>query len=213
MEEQGRRGARLYDAFLAEFLDIIQIGADEARSGFLGGVELAPGARLLDVGIGTGGNFAYLLSMNRELDLYGIDISIEMLQRCQRKLSKLRKTIDLVVGFAEHIPFRTGTFDVVMHAGAINEFRDPAAALLETTRVAAPGAQIVVADEWLTAENIDTDIGRRLLKAFPSLPTRSSPPESSVPQGVTDVKVQSIWNGFGFRLNFRKPCDTSDTTA
>lgn len=205
MEEQGRTGARLYDVFLAHFLDILGVEADAARAAYLDHIKLPPGARILDVGIGTGGNFVHLLQRLPDLELFGVDISAEMLRQCRRKLAKLDKAIDLTVGFAEHLPYQSNTFDAVMHVGAINEFKDPAAALTEMTRVAAPGAPIVVADEWLTEENMNTTMGKSLIQAFPSLPPRSSPPEAAVPEGMEEVAVDSIWGGYGFCLRFRKP--------
>jgi ubiquinone/menaquinone biosynthesis C-methylase UbiE len=208
MEKQGRRGARLYDAFLEHFLDILKLTPAQARDEFLSHLKLRLGAWILDVGIGTGGNFARLLERRRDLELFGLDISIEMLRQAERKLAKLTKAVDLSVAFAERLPFRPNTFDAVIHVGAINEFHDPGAALTEMTRVAAPGAQIMVADEWMTDENMSKPEGQKLLKAFPSLPPRSTPPTEAVPDGAVDVALDRVWAGYGYVLRFRKPASS-----
>ena len=205
MEREARRGAALHETFLGHFLDILGLGPDEARADYLGQLGLRPGARFLDVGAGTGWDYAYLAKHIEGLDFYGLDISIEMLLQCRKKLVGAGAQGDLFVGFAERLPFRSNTFDAVLHVGSLNEFRDPHVALLEMARVAAPGAPVVVADEWLNKENLQDAVGKRLLQAFPSLPRDSAPPRAAVPEGMMDVKLERIWNGFGYCLRFRKP--------
>lgn len=205
MEEQAKKGARLHHCFLARFLEILEIGPDAARAAYMEQLELIPSARVLDVGVGTGWDFAYLLSKTRDAQLFGLDISIDMLHQCRRKLDKLGVQPELFLGFAEHLPFQADTFDVVFHTGSINEFKDQRLALGEMTRVAKPGTRIVVADEWMTAENSGQTIGRRLLKAFPSLPRNVTPPTDCVPSGMRDIRIDTIWGGYGYCLQFRKP--------
>lgn len=205
MEREARRGAALHEAFLGHFLDILGLEPDTARAQYLGHLGLRRGARLLDVGAGTGWDFSYLVEQMGSIDFFGLDISIEMLDRCMRKFMKLAAPGDLFVGFAERLPFRSNSFDAVLHVGSLNEFRDPHVALSEMARVAAPGAAVVVADEWLTGENLRNPIGRRLTRAFPSLPRTSAPPLEAIPEGMEEVKVERIWNGFGYCLRFRKP--------
>lgn len=205
MEEQARKGARLHDVFLARFLELLELDPDTARAAYLQYLGLQAGSRVLDVGVGTGWDYSYLLERTPNLELFGLDTSVEMLRQCRRKLTGLNTTAELYVGFAEHLPFRSDSFDAVLHVGSINEFHDPHTALLEMARVAAPGAPVVVADEWLTEENLEQTTGQRLIEAFPSLPTRSSPPDGAVPDGMQDVGLDTIWHGYGYCLHFRKP--------
>ena len=53
----------------------------------------------------------------------------------------------LFEGEAEHLPFRSESFDCVFHVGGINFFNDKGRALRELVRVAKPGVKIVVVDE------------------------------------------------------------------
>lgn len=205
MEEQARKGARFYDLLLNQFLEILDISPNDARAEYMERLELTPKAKILDIGVGTGAELSYLWPKTKSAELYGLDISIEMLRQCQRKVEKIKAHIELFLGFAERLPFKDNTFDVVFHTGSINEFRDQQTAIYEMIRVAKAGTLIVIADEWLTAENTRQTIGRQLVEAFPSLPRDVIPPIEYIPAKMEEKKVDTIWRGYGYCLQFRKP--------
>jgi ubiquinone/menaquinone biosynthesis C-methylase UbiE len=117
-------------------------GERRARDVVLSQLPTSPGLRLLDVAIGDG---VYTSWLPRDWSIVGIDVSTTQLAACQRR--NAGRDLRLVLGEAEHLPFRDGEFDAVLSNGGFNHFRDPEAALREMARVAKPGAPVVIADE------------------------------------------------------------------
>jgi ubiquinone/menaquinone biosynthesis C-methylase UbiE len=107
-------------------------------------LEVKGGDSVLETSVGTGLNFKYL---PRGVSLTGIDLSPEMLTRCQTNLRRRGLQGDLFLGNAECLPFADESFDVVFHVGGINFFNDRAKAIREMIRVAKPGSRILIADE------------------------------------------------------------------
>ena len=97
---------------------------------------VAVGARVLDVGAGTG------LAGERYLGdgaiVVSLDPSAGMLRRARE-----RTTIP-VIGFAEDLPFLEDTFDLVVVRQVLH-YAEPAAALAEVARVLVPGGRVCVA--------------------------------------------------------------------
>jgi ubiquinone/menaquinone biosynthesis C-methylase UbiE/uncharacterized protein YbaR (Trm112 family) len=205
MEEQARKGARFYDYFVAKTAQVFGVTPDDARAEYLERLEIRPQATILDVGVGTGGELGYLWCKTSGVQMFGVDISIEMLHECRRRMAKLSAHAELFVGFAERLPFKDNTFDVVFHAGSINEFKDQRAAIEEMIRVAKPGTRIVVTDEWLTEENIQQPIGQWLVRTFPSLSRNAEPPVHCMPSDMKEITVDAICQGYGYCIQFRKP--------
>ena len=74
---------------------------------------------------------------------------------------------------------------------------------IEQTLVA--GTRIVVADEWLTTQNTQTPIGRRLRETYPSMTIDPEPPIDLLPEGVLEKHMSVIFKGFGYCVTWRKP--------
>jgi SAM-dependent methyltransferase len=100
------------------------------------------GARVLDVGCGTG---LWLEAQARAfpaLSVAGVDPSPAMLARAAARLPRA----DLRVAPAEAIPHPDAAFDVVASRFAYHHFRDLARALDELARVLAPGGLLHLAN-------------------------------------------------------------------
>lgn len=114
----------------------------EERLQFAG---LAPDQLVLDVGCGPG---AFVLAAAPRVRLArGIDLTAEMLAqalRFQREAGITHARFDL--GDAEHLPYASGTFDLVSCHFAYHHLPDPGAAFRETVRVAKRDGRIFVAD-------------------------------------------------------------------
>ncbi len=204
--EQTRAAARFYDFIsVQQFLEIIGLTVDEAREEYLQRLELRPGARLLDIGAGTGAELIHVARRTPELEMHGVDISIDMLLHCRRKLTRAGLSARLYVALAERLPFADESFDVVFHTGAFNEFLDKRGAIEEMIRVARPGTRIVITDEWLTSENTRTPIGHRLRATYPSMTLDASPPIDLVPDDMVEKSMTEVFRGFGYCVEFRKP--------
>jgi len=104
---------------------------------------LQPGLTVLDIGCGTGSQLRYY--SDSECEIYGIDLSRPMLGLAK---SKLGDQAFLAVGDAIRIPYPAQTFDLVISSLFIHQL-DPAlrsAMMIETSRVAKPGGQILLVD-------------------------------------------------------------------
>jgi len=100
------------------------------------------GARVLDVGCGTGEE-AVALSRLGAGRTYAIDMRREMMQLATEQLPG-NSTIILVQGDATRLPFRSDTFDVAISRNSMEHFQDPAAILAEIQRVLRPRGRFFV---------------------------------------------------------------------
>lgn len=91
---------------------------------------LAAGAagRVLDLGCGTGRNFPLYDGKTKAM---GIDPCIETLQAARRRAPG----VPLVLGVAERLPFRDGSFDTAVSGLVLCSVEDPHRALGELRRV------------------------------------------------------------------------------
>jgi len=90
--------------------------------------------RSVEVGVGTG-RFASRLGLR-----VGLEPSLSM-----AKLAKARG-VEVVQGFAERMPFRSGTLDVILMVTTLRNVGDLAMALSESARVLRPRGVLVLAD-------------------------------------------------------------------
>jgi len=133
-----------YDLWEIVYAGLTHGGRDNARAELLEPLTVKPGARVLEISIGTGVNLRYLPA---EAEYHGLDISWKMLQTARRKLPGWKRSATLYHGIAEDLPFCDASFDVVYHIGGINFFTEPAKAVAEMIRVAKPGATVMYGDE------------------------------------------------------------------
>jgi len=106
-------------------------------------LDLAPGARVLEVGTGTG-LVAGQLSRKTGCNVVGLDLSDQMLSQARRNLAArgLWPAVQLVEGQAESLPFAGGVFDAVVFTFLLRYVVDPLATLYELARVVKPGGQV-----------------------------------------------------------------------
>lgn len=97
---------------------------------------------ILDVGTGTGSLLERLHSLYPGARLTGVDIALNMCLRTRQKLGAICQAVN---GDAERLPFRTGVFDLVVSASALQWVGDISAALHEFRRVVRPGGDICLA--------------------------------------------------------------------
>jgi ubiquinone/menaquinone biosynthesis C-methylase UbiE len=101
---------------------------------------LAPGARVADLGCGSG-TFTALLA-RRGYDCVGLDISTKLLVVGRRKYPG----IEFVEGDIERLPFHDASFDGVLLSGVVHHFPDPSRCAAEVCRVLRPQGRFVAFD-------------------------------------------------------------------
>ena len=101
--------------------------------------------KILDIATGTG-DLAIALAETGAEQIIGLDISKGMLEVGQKKIvaKNLDKTIQMVLGDGEHLPFDNNYFDAITIAFGVRNFEDLEQGLKEILRVLKPGGILAV---------------------------------------------------------------------
>lgn len=173
----------------------------QMRRQFIRELEAPPVARVLEVSVGTGANLSYF---GPTIDLFGLDVSWNMLRKCARKVKAGGLNAQLFQGEAERLPFCDGVFDSVFCCGAINFFRDQARAVEEMVRVAKPGTRILILGATQKAVPIWYKNNRLVRWYFLETTRPGVRPIDLVPGAATTIQFREIGAGMGYCLTFRK---------
>ncbi len=99
----------------------------------------------LDLGCGTGEMLKLILQKDRHKELYGIDLSEEMLAVAN---AKLPEQVRLFLGDSESLPFPDNSFDVVYCNDSFHHYPAPQKVLREVHRVLKQGGTFLMGDCW-----------------------------------------------------------------
>jgi ubiquinone/menaquinone biosynthesis C-methylase UbiE len=193
---------RMYDRF-SGFYDLATLGYAWLKNGnerkrliqYLSFLDIKNGDKVIEISIGTGRNIKYL---NPGADYYGVDISLGMLKKCQKKMKKLKREITLIQAEAESLPIKEESFDVVFSAGGFNFFNDPSKAVSEMLRIAKSGSKILITDE--------TEKLRQKFKKnefYNNIEIRN--PAEYLPDFCKNIEYKEICDGDLYVLTFYKP--------
>ena len=104
-----------------------------------------PDSSLLDVGCGSGILIQKLLSLNRNMKLYGLDITPKMVEVAKRK-SENESSVEIALGSAIKMPYKNNSFDYVTCASSFHHHPDPLQSVKEMVRVLKPGGTLLILD-------------------------------------------------------------------
>jgi ubiquinone/menaquinone biosynthesis C-methylase UbiE len=160
------RSARLYDGNVEALFGGT---ADIMRRMVMPGIARAatrPGARVLDVGCGTGRLLLQLAVAFPTARLFGLDLSSPYLARA-RRVARRARSLSLVAENAEEMPFADATFDATISTFLFHELPRPARTRVasEMFRVTASGGTIAILD---SAQHRDGGELAPFLRRFPS---------------------------------------------
>jgi len=109
-------------------------------------LEIKPGDRVLEVGVGTGLN---LPLYPRDCEVTGIDISEGMLRKADERVRTYGMTnTRLMVMDASKLEFPENSFDRVIATYVISAVPDPVKTLLEMRRVCKPSGHLVILNHF-----------------------------------------------------------------
>jgi len=198
----------IYSAFSK--IGFLFIGTTDSRARREVLARLEPnGGKVLEVSIGPGVNLPFLLSSPSVSEIYGLDISIGQLNRCNALVRRRGWLVDLFLGNGEELPFKEESFDSVFHIGGINFFSNQQKAINEMIRVAKPGTKIIICDENESGAQWYEKFLPGFKGAFQGQREKVIAPVDLVPDTMLDLKLDNIWNGFMYCLEFRKPLITT----
>lgn len=129
----------------------------KARQRAIDMAAIKNGEKILEVAFGTGLNFVEILKRNPQGWVDGIDVSMKMLERARKRISKTgQKNYTLYLCDCRHLPFEDGTFDILMTQYLLDilPVEDFIPILLEFRRVLKDGGRIVLVnmtkgERWL----------------------------------------------------------------
>lgn len=100
---------------------------------------------ILDIATGTG-DLAILMAQTKADKIIGLDISAGMLEVGVQKIANknLSKTIEMVLGDSENIPFEDDYFDAITVAFGVRNFENLEKGLSEILRVLKPNGTFVI---------------------------------------------------------------------
>jgi phosphatidylethanolamine/phosphatidyl-N-methylethanolamine N-methyltransferase len=109
-------------------------------------MNINPGDKVLDVGVGTGLSLSLYPS---SCNVTGIDLSAEMLKKAKEKIDKYRfDHIDLIEMDASNLQFDDNTFDHVIATFVISVVPDPVKVIAEMKRVCKKTGKIVIVNHF-----------------------------------------------------------------
>jgi len=101
-------------------------------------------AKVLDVGCGTGKFVHKLWNVTKGIEIHGVDLSNEMIERARSKQGG--ESINFVVGDVENLPYESKTFDIVTCSNSFHHYPNQKKALSEMRRVLKDEGKLLIID-------------------------------------------------------------------
>lgn len=110
------------------------------------GLHIPPGAKVLEVGAGTGTSFP---AYPQHCEVTGIDLAPDMLARARQKIQQNGWThLKVMEMNALNLEFEENTFDYVMAFHVVTVVPDPIRMIAEAKRVCKTGGKIVIVNHF-----------------------------------------------------------------
>ena len=148
-----RRWAPVYDYTFGAFSTAGRRHAVEIINGSTG--------RVLEVGVGTG---LALPNYKKHLDIVGIDLAPEMLEKARErvKTERLTNVSGLYEMDASNLRFPDNSFDTVAAMYLITVVPDPQKVMLELARVTKPGGEVMLVNHFSQEEGVRGWVERQM---------------------------------------------------
>lgn len=162
-------------------------------------MNIQPGERVLEVGVGTGINLSLY---PKQATVTGIDFSSSMLEKArERAARKGLRNMRLLQMDAADLKFSDGSFDIVYAPYLISVVPDPVKVAREMRRVCRPGGRIIFLNHFLSPNAVLSRAERMIspftihigFKADLDLPAFLAQAELQ-PVSIEKVNVPRIWS-------------------
>jgi demethylmenaquinone methyltransferase/2-methoxy-6-polyprenyl-1,4-benzoquinol methylase len=133
---------------------ILSFGLDCGwRNKLISSSALEQGERVLDLCTGTADLILEFARHGKNVQILGLDLSLEMLQVGQKKLDAAGKSKEtlLIHGNALQLPFSSESFDVISVAFGLRNLTSIQTGLSEMARVLSPGGRLLILEFSLPA--------------------------------------------------------------
>jgi len=160
---------------------------------------VAPGSRILEVGVGTGINATLY---PRDCEVIGIDFSASMLEKARDRFERKGITnVRLLQMDAADLKFPDNSFDIVYAPYLISVVPDPVRVASEMSRVCRPGGQIIFLNHFRSRNPLMARAERLIspftvhigFKADLDLPEFLSQSDLQ-PVSIEKVNIPKIWS-------------------
>ena len=111
----------------------------------------ARGEHILEVGVGTGKNFAFYPDGAR---ITAVDFSPKMLQQAERKRERNQLAVDLALMDVQSLCYADNSFDTVIASFVFCSVPKPRKGLKELYRVLKPGGQLLLLEHVLSSNKV-----------------------------------------------------------
>ena len=117
--------------------------------------------RVLEVGVGTG---LSLPAYRRNLEIVGIDLSPEMLDKARERvvIDRLTNVTGLHEMDAADLKFQDGCFDTVVAMYVMTVVPDPEKVMRELSRVCRPGGEVLIVNHFSAEDGMRGWVERRM---------------------------------------------------
>ena len=138
-----------HDFFLPLYDPIVRfMGFDRSRQELISQANVKPDHQILDIGCGTGTFVVLLKRQFPPVQVIGLDPDPKALRRAQNKVARAAVSVQLDQGFADQLPYQTGSFDRVFSSFVFHhlEENEKEKTLNEVSRVLKPGGSFHLLD-------------------------------------------------------------------
>jgi phosphatidylethanolamine/phosphatidyl-N-methylethanolamine N-methyltransferase len=162
-------------------------------------MDIQPGERVLEVGVGTGINLSLY---PKNCSVTGIDFSGSMLEIARERAARKEiRNVRLLQMDAADLKFAEDSFDIVYAPYLISVVPDPVKVAQEMRRVCRPGGRIIVLNHFLSPNPILSRIERLIspftihigFKADLDLPAFLAQADLQ-PQSIEKVNIPKLWS-------------------